>query len=60
MKDLVNKAEGTETSQPWSAKPPGASLEKAWDSVTNFASASRPDLVLSMTGRESVRDTVRK
>jgi hypothetical protein len=46
--------------QPWSAKPPGTSLEKAWDSTTNFVSASRPDLVLSKTGRERVREAARK
>ena len=60
-----------ERNQPWSAKPPETSvwtlkqaecipLEKALDSVTNFASALRPELVLSMTGKESVRDAVCK
>ena len=54
MRSLVNKSHEMGRNQPWSAKPPGTSLEKALDSVTNFANASRPDLVLSMTGKESV------
>ena len=47
---VVNKEYRIERNQAWSAEPPGASLEKARDSVTNFASASRLDLVLRMTG----------
>jgi len=46
-----------------SAESSRTTLEKAWDSETNFVRASRPDLVLtllSMTGKERVRVTERK